>query len=79
MTYRCSKCHRAMKHQSLSGLGPVCLRKAAARDPLSSDLFTGIDLEVAAMVACVRVRAGIEAHAARHLAEMRAGWGRAHG
>ena len=76
MTIRCIKCHRAMKRPSEFGLGPVCLRKAAARDPLSSDLFTGIDLEVAVMVACVRLRAGIEAHAARHLAEMRAGWGR---
>lgn len=76
MTIRCIKCHRSLKHASPDGLGPVCARKAASRDTASSDLFTGVDLDGAAMVARERLRDFVDMLAAREIAAMRVLWGR---
>lgn len=57
--------------------GPTCARTLSPRrDPLEADLFRGIDLDGAVLVARERVAQTIDAAVSRELADMRAGWGR---
>lgn len=78
----CARCHRTLLRPPalIDGLpyGPKCAERAPRQPEASGpDLLTGIDLDGAELIARQSITSTIEASAARHIAEMRAGWGRA--
>lgn len=75
----CHRCNRTLTRPPvvIGGVeyGPTCAKTIRpARDPLESDLFTGIDLDGAVLQARERVGAAIDAAVSRELADMLAGW-----
>lgn len=76
----CTRCLRYLKRPPVliegHPYGPKCAAAVPrAPQPAEPDLLTGIDIDGAALVARQAITQTIEASAARHVAEMRAGWG----
>lgn len=66
----CLRCHRPMKYPTVSGFGPVCVKRVQPVKAIERDLF-GYDIEAAALSAQVRLmefiggRAALSRHAIR--------------
>jgi len=60
---RCTRCHRPMKHQTESGLGPICAKRAAST--VAPDLF-GYDIAQACKHAQERIAIRITARTWEH-------------
>lgn len=75
----CHRCNRTLTRPPvvIGGVeyGPTCAKTIRPkRDPLESDLFTGIDLDGAVLQARERIAETIDAAVSRELALMRDVW-----